>query len=59
MNNKPGFIKRTWAFLKQPSAKYSLIGIATVSFFAGIIFWGGFNTGMEATNRLEFSHWLP
>jgi len=54
MNDKPGFIKRTWTFLKSPSAKYSLIGIASVSFFAGIIFWGGFNTGMEATNRLEF-----
>ena len=54
MNNNPGFIKRTWTFLKKPSAKYSLIGIATVFFFAGIIFWGGFNTGMEATNRLEF-----
>ena len=23
-------------------------------FVAGIIFWGGFNTGMEATNRMEF-----
>jgi cytochrome c-type protein NapC len=54
MNDKPGFIRRTWIFLKSPSAKYSLIGIASVSFFAGIIFWGGFNTGMEATNRLEF-----
>src|ERR1039457_3133931 len=54
MDNKPGVLKRTWIFLKSPSAKYSLIGIVTVSFFAGIIFWGGFNTGMEATNRLEF-----
>ncbi len=54
MKNKPGLIKRTWTFLKTPSAKYSLIGIASVSFIAGIIFWGGFNTGMEATNRLEF-----
>jgi len=54
MDNKPGVLKRTWSFLKRPSAKYSLIGIATVSFFAGIIFWGGFNTGMEATNQLEF-----
>lgn len=54
MDNKPGILKRTWIFLKSPSAKYSLIGIATVFFFAGIIFWGGFNTAMEATNRLEF-----
>jgi cytochrome c-type protein NapC len=54
MDNKPGILKRTWTFLKTPSAKYSFIGIASVSFIAGIVFWGGFNTGMEATNRLEF-----
>jgi nitrate/TMAO reductase-like tetraheme cytochrome c subunit len=27
---------------------------AVVFFFVGIIFWGGFNTAMEATNQLEF-----
>ena len=54
MNAKAGFIKRIWIFLKQPSTKYSVLGIATVFFFAGIIFWGGFNTAMEATNRMEF-----
>ncbi len=31
------------------------IGIAVVvAFFVGIIFWGGFNTAMEATNTEEF-----
>lgn len=54
MNSKSGILKRIWIFLKSPSAKYSLIGIASIAFFAGILFWGGFNTGMEATNRLEF-----
>lgn len=54
MDTKPGFIKRTWNFFKKPSAKYSVLAIATVFFFGGIIFWGGFNTAMEATNRLEF-----
>ena len=54
MDSKPGILKRTWIFLKSPNAKYSLIGIASESFLAGILFWGGFNTGMEATNRLEF-----
>lgn len=53
-NNKPGLIKRYWTVLKRPSAKYSLLTLLTVGFFAGIIFWGGFNTGMEATNKLEF-----
>jgi len=54
MDNKPGFIKRTWGFFRKPSAKYSVLAIATVFFFIGIFFWGGFNTAMEATNRLEF-----
>lgn len=53
-NNKPGFIKRLWSALKKPSAKYSLLTLLLVGFFSGIIFWGGFNTGLEATNKLEF-----
>jgi cytochrome c-type protein NapC len=43
-----------WNTLKQPSAKYSLIGLLAFGFISGIFFWGGFNTGMEATNQLEF-----
>ncbi len=54
MDNKSGFLKRTWNILKQPSAKYSLLTLLIVGFFSGIIFWGGFNTAMEATNTLEF-----
>ncbi|MDD5329188.1 MAG: NapC/NirT family cytochrome c [Sulfuricella sp.] len=30
------------------------LGLAALFFVAGIIFWGGFNTAMEATNTLEF-----
>jgi cytochrome c-type protein NapC len=52
--NKAGILMRFWQVLKKPSAKYSILGIASVSFFAGILFWGGFNTGMEMTNTLEF-----
>ena len=57
MDNKPekhGILKCTWNFLKTPSAKYSVLGIGALSFIVGILFWGGFNTAMEATNRLEF-----
>ena len=54
MDNKTGIMKRTWSLLKQPSAKYSMLTLLVVGFFSGIIFWGGFNTGMEATNTLEF-----
>ncbi len=30
------------------------VGGAILFFLLGIIFWGGFNTAMEATNKLEF-----
>ncbi len=30
------------------------LGGAAVLFIAGIVFWGGFNTAMEATNTLDF-----
>jgi cytochrome c-type protein NapC len=53
-NDHPGFLKRLWNALKKPSAKYSILAISSVSFVTGIIFWGGFNTGMEMTNTLEF-----
>jgi cytochrome c-type protein NapC len=43
-----------WAFLKRPSAKYSLISLLVVGFISGIAFWGAFNTGMEATNTMDF-----
>lgn len=51
---KPGVLSRGWHALRRPSAKYSLLTLLLAGFFGGIIFWGGFNTGMEATNRLEF-----
>ena len=48
---------------EQPAAKFNwrrlaLFGVpitsAAVLFTAGIIFWGGFNTAMEATNTMTF-----
>ena len=49
-----GWIARTWAWLRKPSAKYSILAISSVSFVFGILFWGGFHTGLEMTNTLEF-----
>ena len=49
-----GLISRCWGILRRPSAKYSLLTLLVVGFFSGIVFWGGFNTAMEATNTLEF-----
>ena len=54
MSETDGMFKRLWRFLSKPSAKYSLLGISSLSFVFGILFWGGFNTGMEMTNSLEF-----
>ena len=46
--------KSFWQTLRSPSARFSLLTLLGGGFIAGIIFWGGFNTAMEATNTLEF-----
>ena len=43
-----------WRLLRRPSAKYSLLTLLVGGFIAGIIFWGGFNTVVEATNEEKF-----
>ena len=50
----PGIIRRCWRYLRKPSAKWSLLTLLVVGFFGGIIFWGGFNTALEQTNKLDF-----
>ena len=50
----PGLFRRIWTSLRKPSVKYSLLGISSTFFVVGILFWGAFNTGMEATNTLDF-----
>lgn len=54
MTNQETGKQGIWATLRRPSVKYSMLGLLVVGFFSGIIFWGGFNTGMEATNKLDF-----
>src|SRR6266513_1173036 len=49
-----GFLSGLWQVLRRPSARFSLLTLAGGGFVAGIIFWGGFNTAMEATNTMEF-----
>ncbi|MEW5888689.1 MAG: NapC/NirT family cytochrome c [Pseudomonadota bacterium] len=51
---KKGLLSRFWSALRRPSAKYSLLTLLVVGFVSGIIFWGGFNTALEATNTLDF-----
>ena len=53
-DEKTNALKRCWITLRKPSAKYSVLTLLIAGVFGGIIFWGGFNTGMEATNTLSF-----
>ena len=53
-NNSPGALRRFWTALSKPSAKYSILALTSLSFMVGILFWGGFNTGLEMTNTSEF-----
>jgi cytochrome c-type protein NapC len=50
----PGAVRRFWQFLRRPSAKWSLLTLLVLGFVGGILFWGAFNTGLEATNTLAF-----
>ncbi|MDT3669596.1 MAG: NapC/NirT family cytochrome c [Aromatoleum sp.] len=43
-----------WASLRRPSMKYSLGGLLVVGVVLGVVFWGGFNTALEATNTEKF-----
>ncbi|WP_026344692.1 pentaheme c-type cytochrome TorC [Oceanimonas smirnovii] len=47
-------ICKLWNTLRRPAVHLSLGAVTLVSFVAGIIFWGGFNTALEATNTEEF-----
>ena len=45
---------RLWRALRSSSARYSLLTLLGGGFIAGVLFWGGFNTALEATNTEEF-----
>ncbi|MGL4899329.1 MAG: cytochrome c3 family protein [Shewanella sp.] len=47
-------LKKIWQVLNRPSVHYSLGFLTLGGFVAGVIFWGGFNTALEATNREAF-----
>jgi cytochrome c-type protein NapC len=53
MSDKPGFMRRYWTILRTP-AQVGMWFVLTFGFFGGIIFWGGFNTTLAATNTEEF-----
>jgi cytochrome c-type protein NapC len=43
-----------WSVLRSPSKHYALGALVAFGFFGGILFWGGFNTALEATNTETF-----
>lgn len=53
-SQKKSALQRSWALLRKPHARYSLLTLLMAGFFSGIVFWGGFNTVVEATNTEAF-----
>ena len=47
-------LSRYWTVVRRPSAYFSLGFLTVGGFIAGIMFWGGFNTALEATNNERF-----
>ena len=43
-----------WRLFNAPSKHFSLMFLTLGGFVAGIVFWGGFNTALEATNTETF-----
>lgn len=48
------FMRGAWRILSTPSLHYSLGFLTLGGFIAGVIFWGAFNTALEATNTEQF-----
>lgn len=51
---KPGLIRRMWRGFWRPSVSYSFGGLVVGGAVFGVLFWGGFNWAMEATNTEKF-----
>ena len=47
-------MKKIWHLLRAPSTKISVFSLLLIGVVAGIVFWGGFHTVIEATNTEEF-----
>ena len=51
---RPGRLRRAWRWFWSPPMRTSLGALLIIGFVGGIVFWGGFNTAMEATNTEIF-----
>ncbi|KAB7680375.1 cytochrome c-type protein NapC [Plesiomonas shigelloides] len=50
---QPGLLRRLWQWWRRPS-RLALGTLLIIGFIAGVLFWGGFNTGMEMANTESF-----
>ncbi|AWJ94576.1 cytochrome C (plasmid) [Azospirillum baldaniorum] len=48
------FAGRFWRVFSRPSVHFSLGFLTLGGFLAGVMFWGGFNTALEVTNKEAF-----
>ena len=53
-SGKSGILKKLCQFFCRPSARFSLLTLLGGGFIAGVIFLGGFNTVLTATNTEAF-----
>jgi cytochrome c-type protein NapC len=49
-----GAFSRLWRWLRRPSGTITVLTLLVVGFASGVVFWGGFNTVIEATNTEQF-----
>ena len=47
-------LRTAWQTFSRPAAYFSLGFLTLGGFLAGVMFWGGFNTVLEATNKEAF-----
>jgi len=47
-------LNEIWGIINRPSVHFSLGFLTIGGFIAGIVFWGAFNTALEATNTEQF-----
>ena len=48
------YFRKIWRDIGRPSVHYSIGALTLGGFIAGVIFWGGFNTVLEASNTETF-----
>ncbi len=48
------YFSKIWRDIGRPSIHYSIGALVLGGFVAGIVFWGGFNTALEASNTEAF-----